>query len=70
MKMLWVLLSNWKKPTNRLNKMQSSYFKTSKEKTRKFRREYDDEHQNRQFEKKREKYRDERRKQKRPENWG
>ena len=49
--------------------MQSSYFKTSKEKTRKFRREYDDDHQNRQFEKKREKYRDERRKQKR-ENFG
>jgi hypothetical protein len=48
--------------------MQSSYFKSGKDKQRKF-REYDEEHQSRQFEKKREKYRDERRKQKRPENW-
>jgi hypothetical protein len=50
--------------------MQSSYFKSGKEKARKFRREYDEDRNSREFEKKREKYRDERRKQKRPENWG
>lgn len=48
--------------------MQSSYFKTGKEKTRKFRRE-NDEYFDRKFEKKREKHRDERRKQKRSENF-
>jgi len=50
--------------------MQSSYFKSSKEKTRKFRRDHDEDHNTREFEKKRQKHHDERRKQKRPENWG
>lgn len=50
--------------------MQGSYFKTAKEKNRKYRNE-DAEHRqyDREFEKKRQKYRDERRKQKRGENW-
>jgi hypothetical protein len=45
--------------------MHCSHLKTSKEKTRKFRREYDDDNKNRDYEKKREKFREEQRKQKR-----
>lgn len=48
--------------------MQSSYFKSGKEKVRKF-REDKEERYSKEFQKKREKYRDERRKQKRSENW-
>lgn len=49
--------------------MQSSYIKTTREKSRKFQSD-DNEYRNkdREFEKKRQKYRDEQRRQKR-ENW-
>ncbi len=48
--------------------MQGSYFKTGKDKPRKFREDREDQF-DKEFQKKKQKYRDERRKQKRSENW-